>query len=67
MRWSCAHCPSVQLCSKCYMADEHDTAHKFRRFDSGDEEDLGQVINPIDTRRNSLRSQNYFRVSIPLI
>ena len=43
IRWSCLHCPSVNLCSKCYMADEHDTTHKFRRVDSGAEDDPGQV------------------------
>ena len=47
IRWTCAHCPSFNLCSKCYMADEHDTTHKFRRVDSGAEEDPGQVCHHI--------------------
>lgn len=35
-RWSCLDCEdhAVNLCTSCYMADEHDIQHVFQRKDS---------------------------------
>ena len=32
MRWKCAQCFDYDLCTQCYMADEHDLSHTFQRF-----------------------------------
>ncbi|KAJ8668122.1 hypothetical protein QAD02_009785 [Eretmocerus hayati] len=32
MRWKCSWCPDYDLCTKCYMSDEHDLTHPFQRF-----------------------------------
>ena len=36
MCWSCLDCKdgAVNLCTSCYMADEHDIQHVFERKDS---------------------------------
>ncbi|KAF2368488.1 Ankyrin repeat-containing domain [Trinorchestia longiramus] len=34
LQWSCTRCYDFDLCTECYMADKHDTAHPFRRLDS---------------------------------
>ena len=31
IRWSCSVCSGVQLCSRCYMSNVHDTHHSFIR------------------------------------
>ncbi|CAL1544045.1 unnamed protein product [Lymnaea stagnalis] len=33
-RWKCAICPSVDLCTACYMSDKHDSIHVFTRYDT---------------------------------
>lgn len=34
MRWKCASCYDYDLCTTCYMADKHDLAHAFIRYDT---------------------------------
>ena len=34
MRWKCTKCHDFDLCGLCYMADKHDLAHSFQRFDT---------------------------------
>ncbi|KAL3852373.1 hypothetical protein ACJMK2_016026 [Sinanodonta woodiana] len=34
MRWSCSDCNNVELCTKCYMNDKHNTSHGFVRRDT---------------------------------
>ncbi|CAH1773486.1 unnamed protein product [Owenia fusiformis] len=34
MRWKCTKCFDFDLCTQCYMADQHDLTHSFLRFDS---------------------------------
>ncbi|KAK3587573.1 hypothetical protein CHS0354_004863 [Potamilus streckersoni] len=34
MRWSCTDCNNVELCTKCYMNDKHNTNHGFVRRDT---------------------------------
>ncbi|CAC5374192.1 MIB [Mytilus coruscus] len=36
IRWKCLHCDSYDLCSVCYMADEHNVSHIFSRIQSED-------------------------------
>jgi E3 ubiquitin-protein ligase mind-bomb len=33
-RWKCTKCHDYDLCTLCYMADKHDTAHSFLRFET---------------------------------
>ncbi|XP_037088726.1 LOW QUALITY PROTEIN: E3 ubiquitin-protein ligase MIB2-like [Pollicipes pollicipes] len=33
MRWRCAVCPELDLCTPCYMQDRHDTSHPCVRFE----------------------------------
>ncbi|XP_072046933.1 E3 ubiquitin-protein ligase MIB2-like [Amphiura filiformis] len=33
MRWRCAVCHDFDLCTNCYMSDNHDTSHVFLRID----------------------------------
>ncbi|CAG2190226.1 TRPM2 [Mytilus edulis] len=32
IRWKCLHCDSYDLCTVCYMADEHNVSHIFSRI-----------------------------------
>ena len=32
IRWKCLKCHDYDLCHKCYMSDEHDLTHSFKRF-----------------------------------
>jgi hypothetical protein len=34
MRWQCVICDDYNLCTDCYMSDEHDLDHPFIRFDT---------------------------------
>ncbi|XP_012946086.1 E3 ubiquitin-protein ligase MIB2 [Aplysia californica] len=34
MRWKCTKCHDFDLCTLCYMQDEHDPNHSFMRFDT---------------------------------
>ncbi|KAJ8888999.1 hypothetical protein PR048_008493 [Dryococelus australis] len=34
MRWKCVRCYDYDLCTHCYMADEHDLTHLFQRFET---------------------------------
>ena len=34
MRWKCVKCHDYDLCTLCYMADKHDLAHSFQRFET---------------------------------
>ncbi|CAL1541885.1 unnamed protein product [Lymnaea stagnalis] len=34
IRWKCSVCPDINLCTRCYMNDGHDTSHSFIRLDS---------------------------------
>lgn len=34
MRWKCSSCFDYDLCTTCYMADKHDLAHSFIRYDT---------------------------------
>ncbi|XP_043219139.1 E3 ubiquitin-protein ligase MIB2-like [Amphibalanus amphitrite] len=53
MRWRCAVCPDpVDLCTLCYMADRHDTAHAFLRV-----ERPGQPGREVPCRRDSAKIQ----------
>ncbi|OPL33606.1 hypothetical protein AM593_02538, partial [Mytilus galloprovincialis] len=36
IRWKCLHCDSYNLCTVCYMADEHNVSHIFSRILSED-------------------------------
>ncbi|CAG2211780.1 MIB [Mytilus edulis] len=36
IRWKCLHCDSYDLCTVCYMADEHKISHIFSRIQSED-------------------------------
>ncbi|VDI32559.1 Hypothetical predicted protein [Mytilus galloprovincialis] len=36
IRWKCLHCDSYDLCTVCYMADEHNVSHIFSRIQSED-------------------------------
>ncbi|CAG2200765.1 MIB [Mytilus edulis] len=36
IRWKCLHCDSYDLCTVCYMADEHNVSHIFSRILSED-------------------------------
>ncbi|CAC5421436.1 unnamed protein product [Mytilus coruscus] len=36
IRWKCLHCDSYDLCSVCYMVDEHNVNHIFSRIQSED-------------------------------
>jgi hypothetical protein len=33
VRWDCAQCPGVSLCSQCYGMDKHNLTHEFVRYD----------------------------------
>ncbi|XP_071179857.1 uncharacterized protein [Mytilus edulis] len=36
IRWKCLHCDCYNLCTVCYMADEHNVSHIFSRIQSED-------------------------------
>ena len=33
MRWHCLGCPNFDLCTTCYMTDQHNLHHPFERID----------------------------------
>ncbi|XP_052074304.1 uncharacterized protein LOC127712112 isoform X5 [Mytilus californianus] len=44
IRWKCLHCDSYDLCTVCYMVDEHNVNHIFSRIQS--EDSKGKEISP---------------------
>ena len=44
MRWRCLECIDYDLCTGCYMADEHNKHHNFERIDSSDSEGYVFVV-----------------------
>jgi E3 ubiquitin-protein ligase mind-bomb len=35
IRWKCSQCYDYDLCTSCYMSNEHSEAHRFVRYDDG--------------------------------
>ena len=33
-RWKCVKCYDYDLCTPCYMSDEHSLEHEFMRYDT---------------------------------
>eukprot|EP00057_Strongylocentrotus_purpuratus_P023091 XP_011677565.1 PREDICTED: E3 ubiquitin-protein ligase MIB2-like [Strongylocentrotus purpuratus] len=46
MRWRCTECYAFDLCTTCYMNDEHDLSHVFTRVLSSDKTSKGPKMLP---------------------
>ncbi|XP_052759643.1 E3 ubiquitin-protein ligase MIB2-like isoform X2 [Mya arenaria] len=52
MRWKCLKCHDYDLCTTCYMADKHDLAHSFQRFDTASSKGI-----KVPKRRDSVKAE----------
>ncbi|XP_077510088.1 uncharacterized protein LOC144121047 isoform X3 [Amblyomma americanum] len=61
-RWKCAVCLDYDLCSACYMSDEHDQDHAFLRFDEPSAEGVRvlrrEVSKNTHSRADSMAEKN---------
>ncbi|KAK8783893.1 hypothetical protein V5799_009742 [Amblyomma americanum] len=61
-RWKCAVCLDYDLCSACYMSDEHDQDHAFLRFDEPSAEGVRvlrrEVSKNTHSRADSMGEEN---------
>eukprot|EP00057_Strongylocentrotus_purpuratus_P015389 XP_011669863.1 PREDICTED: E3 ubiquitin-protein ligase MIB2-like [Strongylocentrotus purpuratus] len=46
IRWRCTECYAIDLCTTCYMNDEHDLSHVFMRVMSSHKTSMGPKILP---------------------
>ncbi|XP_063969456.1 E3 ubiquitin-protein ligase MIB2-like [Lytechinus pictus] len=46
IRWRCTECYAIDLCTTCYMNDEHDLSHVFMRVLSSDKTSMGPKMLP---------------------
>ncbi|XP_052213895.1 E3 ubiquitin-protein ligase MIB2-like isoform X2 [Dreissena polymorpha] len=53
MRWKCTKCHDFDLCTLCYMADKHDPAHSFQRFDTASSKGV-----KVSKRRDSVKVES---------